>query len=256
MKRHENVRKIEAAEGRFNYSRFCEDNSTFNSLLGVVSPFALKKVAQHLKHIAPDMVPCTGIFTKISGLPCKHLLSQRIANGEELKAEDFDNHWRYPLTSAKQTIWRYKNPEAVRNKKRNRNPNVPKNSTLRDTIAVEEEDGRLSQLQRDEQRQARAAVKQAASKTRAVNNPTGGTQTKRARPTKVTAADRPATASAGASAKSDAETAESADERGIEPIGRGKRVKVVTSKMRKIREIQAVKDAKKQAKIKGKEQAK
>ena len=70
-----------------------------------------------------------------------------------------------------------------------------------------------------------------------MNNFTGGTQIKRARPTKVTTTDRPVTASAEASVKSDTKTAESADERGIEPIRRGKRVKVVTLKMRKIREI-------------------
>ena len=75
INRYKNVRKIEAIEGRFNYSRFYKNNLTFNLLFGVVSPFALKKVTQHLKHIALDMVLYISIFTKISGLPYKYLLS-------------------------------------------------------------------------------------------------------------------------------------------------------------------------------------
>ena len=89
------------------------------------------------------------------------------------------------------------------------------------------------------------AEKVAARKRKAVNNPTGGTHTKRVCPTKASAVAYPATASAGAPAKSGAKTAESEDKNDDEPGGRGKRVKVVMSKMRKIREIQAAKDAKK-----------
>ena len=259
------IRETRVAEGKYGYGRFCESNQLFAEVVGVVSPWALKKVAQQLPLITPDMPPCTRVFRKISGLPCKHVLNRRIINDEPLHADDFYKKWWFIDTRMlngrvpKRAICRIKNPDVVKNKKRSRRANAPKSSTLRGTTAAEDEDARLNQVQRDRrrpeqqrQRQRRSitpgstivvatasAEGSRAAKT-GVGFPALTIRPKRGRPPKTTAAPRAGTSSANravAAARSDMETAARTESEDLSEVGRGKRVKMATQK-RKEREKQ------------------
>ena len=141
------------AEGKFNYGDFCENSELFSPLLSIISPWALRKLAQQLKYVEPEMPPCTGVYTKISGPPCKHVLQQRITDTSHLQPADFHKHWWLdpdndtPIRS----IFRIRNPDVVSKKRRARRANAPQNSTQRGTIAVEREERRLRQLRRSQQ---------------------------------------------------------------------------------------------------------
>ena len=70
----------------------------FEPLLGRVSVFALKKIhdewikASNATLDSP-LDPCTGILSSTMGLPCSHLISERITNGQTLQQTDIHEHW-------------------------------------------------------------------------------------------------------------------------------------------------------------------
>ncbi|KAG6072008.1 hypothetical protein E4U33_003412 [Claviceps sp. LM78 group G4] len=52
--------------------------------------------ANHLQESAEERVAaCTGLFTKSMGLPCKHTISQRLADNLILELRDIDPHWYF-----------------------------------------------------------------------------------------------------------------------------------------------------------------
>ena len=67
----------------------------FRDLFTKVSPFALKKVLPHyLKVLNKDMKPCTKYFTTTMGLPCAHVIEQRMSEAAGvLMIEDIHPHW-------------------------------------------------------------------------------------------------------------------------------------------------------------------
>ncbi|CAJ0836910.1 6421_t:CDS:2, partial [Entrophospora sp. SA101] len=70
----------------------------FEPLLSRVSVFALKKIhdewikASNATLDSP-LNPCSGILSSTMGLPCSHLISERIANGQTLQQTDIHEHW-------------------------------------------------------------------------------------------------------------------------------------------------------------------
>ena len=68
----------------------------FRDLYTKVSPFALKEMLpQYLKVINHHMKPCTRYFTTTMGLPCAHVMEQRMLEAAGvLKLEDIHSHWR------------------------------------------------------------------------------------------------------------------------------------------------------------------
>ncbi|KAG6202342.1 hypothetical protein E4U35_005333 [Claviceps purpurea] len=52
--------------------------------------------ANHLQDSAEERVAaCTGLLTKSMGLPCKHTISQRLADNLILELRDIDPHWYF-----------------------------------------------------------------------------------------------------------------------------------------------------------------
>jgi hypothetical protein len=71
------------------------DKAIYRAIQGWVSHEALRKVEEQRQLQWKDRPPspaCTGIFTRVYGLPCVHVLATR--QGEPLLLEDFHSHWR------------------------------------------------------------------------------------------------------------------------------------------------------------------
>ncbi|KAG6312217.1 hypothetical protein E4U22_001961, partial [Claviceps purpurea] len=76
----------------------------YNAVRRYVYPFALQMMekqrtylaANHLQDSAEERVAaCTGLLTKSMGLPCKHTISQRLADNLILELRDIDPHWYF-----------------------------------------------------------------------------------------------------------------------------------------------------------------
>ncbi|CAJ0752946.1 11882_t:CDS:2, partial [Entrophospora sp. SA101] len=70
----------------------------FEPLLCCVSVFALKKICDEWikasnATLDSPLNPCSGILSSTMGLPCSHLISERIANGQTLQQTDIHEHW-------------------------------------------------------------------------------------------------------------------------------------------------------------------
>ncbi|CAJ0635060.1 8268_t:CDS:2, partial [Entrophospora sp. SA101] len=70
----------------------------FEPLLSRVSVFALKKIRDEWikasnATLESPLNPCSGILSSTMGLPCSHLISERIANGQTLQQTDIHEHW-------------------------------------------------------------------------------------------------------------------------------------------------------------------
>ncbi|CAJ0638733.1 16569_t:CDS:2 [Entrophospora sp. SA101] len=70
----------------------------FEPLLSRVSVFALKKIRDEWikasnATLDSPLNPCSGILSSMMGLPCSHLISERIANGQTLQQTDIHEHW-------------------------------------------------------------------------------------------------------------------------------------------------------------------
>ncbi|CAJ0767110.1 18905_t:CDS:2, partial [Entrophospora sp. SA101] len=70
----------------------------FEPLLSRVSVFALKKIHDEWikasnATLESPLNPCSGILSSTMGLPCSHLISERIANGQTLQQTDIHEHW-------------------------------------------------------------------------------------------------------------------------------------------------------------------
>jgi hypothetical protein len=70
----------------------------FEPLLCRVSAFALQKIRDEwikASNATPDLPldPCTGILRSTMGLPCSHLISERITNNQTLQQADIHEHW-------------------------------------------------------------------------------------------------------------------------------------------------------------------
>jgi MULE transposase domain len=67
----------------------------YEQLLGRVSHYVLGKLwdqRYHLQHL--DQLPkCTRLFMSSMGLPCAHIMQQRIQDGGQLLLEDIHSHW-------------------------------------------------------------------------------------------------------------------------------------------------------------------
>ena len=73
----------------------------YRKLHGHISYYALDEVEKHrrfynltLQNIEVSLDPCKQIFTTTKGLPCAHLLQQRILQHLPLEIADFDVQWR------------------------------------------------------------------------------------------------------------------------------------------------------------------
>jgi len=60
-------------------------------LLGHVSKFALTKIAEQVERATRD--GCTGTFTRVWGLPCKHRLWHMTQNNSVVELSDVHNQW-------------------------------------------------------------------------------------------------------------------------------------------------------------------
>lgn len=72
--------------------------SLFEPILYHVSFFALNKIRDELikaSSATPEspLKPCTGVFRSTMGLPCSHLISERLATGQALQQSDIHEHW-------------------------------------------------------------------------------------------------------------------------------------------------------------------
>nr|CAG8652006.1 14323_t:CDS:1 [Entrophospora candida] len=70
----------------------------FEPLLSRVSVFALKKIRDEWikasnATLDSPLNPCSGILSSTMGLPCSHLISERIANSQTLQQTDIHEHW-------------------------------------------------------------------------------------------------------------------------------------------------------------------
>ena len=73
------------------------DKALYRTVQGWVSHEALRKVEEQRQRRfretdPPPSLICTGIFTRVHGLPCLHVLD--IRQGEPFFLEDFHSHWR------------------------------------------------------------------------------------------------------------------------------------------------------------------
>jgi hypothetical protein len=70
------------------------DKALYRAVQGWVSHEALRKVEDQRRlreRDPPPSLACTGVFTRVYGLPCVHLLESR--QGEPLLLDDFHSHW-------------------------------------------------------------------------------------------------------------------------------------------------------------------
>ena len=86
--------KIALDEAKNRCPTYCK-KPIFRDLYTKVSPFALKQVLPHfLKVTNHEMKPCTQYFTTTMGLPCAHVIEQRMSEAAGvLKIEDIHPHW-------------------------------------------------------------------------------------------------------------------------------------------------------------------
>lgn len=70
----------------------------YSRLVSHISLYALKKIheqfikASHATYDNP-LEPCTGTFTTSMGLPCAHIIQERLANNQLLDLNDIHQHW-------------------------------------------------------------------------------------------------------------------------------------------------------------------
>ena len=64
--------------------------------IGHIAPMALNKVLGQWRMVVDNtnpLGPCSGVLTATMGIPCAHLLQNRLFNGEVLTPDDFHPHW-------------------------------------------------------------------------------------------------------------------------------------------------------------------
>lgn len=75
----------------------------FRDLIGFVTPFAMRKILHEYQALTsnPTALPrCSKTFSTISGLPCKHIIQERIYTPPGvIKLADVHPHWRFKKPS-------------------------------------------------------------------------------------------------------------------------------------------------------------
>lgn len=61
-------------------------------LFGLI-PFDQSSSNESGNYVATELSPCKGHFTSVTGIPCEHVIQQRIYLRSSLKPTDFDPHW-------------------------------------------------------------------------------------------------------------------------------------------------------------------
>jgi hypothetical protein len=91
------------------------DRKVFRGVFGVVTWHACRKVQDHYDTTKKPYKDCTGIFTRVTGLPCAHLYDRRRDTGGFIP-EDFHRHWFWDYNS---TAVPYRDPSIIQP------PNLP-----------------------------------------------------------------------------------------------------------------------------------
>ena len=108
--------------------------SLYRDLTAFVTPFALREIDDHYKRLldAQDknttLPPCTGVFKRTMGLPCAHVIEERLAdatNGGVLKLTDVHPHWRF-----KKPARHYQEPDEYVNVDENEEDETPTQDPL------------------------------------------------------------------------------------------------------------------------------
>jgi len=72
------------------------DQSLYHQVYGMITIPALRLVENHrTKVISGPLKPCSGSFTTIYGLPCRHKCMERIQSRTGLTIDDFHSHWHW-----------------------------------------------------------------------------------------------------------------------------------------------------------------
>ena len=76
------------------------DRAVFHGIFGVVTWYACQRVQEHYDKTEKPYKPCTGVFTRVTGLPCAHKYDERRAMS--FIPTDFDQHWYWDRVSPHQ----------------------------------------------------------------------------------------------------------------------------------------------------------
>ena len=68
------------------------DRNIFHGVFGIVTWHACWKVQAHYDSMQKPFKPCTGIFSRVTGLPCAHIYDKK-RNTTGLISSDFHPHW-------------------------------------------------------------------------------------------------------------------------------------------------------------------
>ncbi|CAG8774894.1 45544_t:CDS:2, partial [Gigaspora margarita] len=87
-----------AASERICFPAFTHNNPFYTNVKGMISTYALKKVYNQYQkangNTSEEPLPlCTGSFLSTIGLPCAHVLFQRLESNQNLTIDDFYEHW-------------------------------------------------------------------------------------------------------------------------------------------------------------------
>ena len=156
LQRHTVKRKVIYDNARTNIDPVYHTSPLFRLLPGVVSHIAVRKVAKQLDAIQPDMAPCSGAFTTVLGLLCKHFLQQRLTEQgsyARLLPSEFHKHWFFDADAdpAHPPILQIQDPDVVE-RRRTRRRGLAECSTQRGLTAAEIEDQRLARPRLSETR--------------------------------------------------------------------------------------------------------
>ena len=73
------------------------DRAVFHGVFGVVTWYACRQVQEHYDKTEKPYKPCTGVFTRVTGLPCAHKYDERRTTS--FIPTDFDQHWYWDRAS-------------------------------------------------------------------------------------------------------------------------------------------------------------
>ena len=85
------------------------DRKAFRGIFGIVTWHACRKVQDHYDTMERPYKECTGIFTRVTGLPCAHLYDRRRDSGGFIP-DDFHRHWFWDYNS---TAVPYRDPLTI-----------------------------------------------------------------------------------------------------------------------------------------------
>jgi hypothetical protein len=93
LKQLTHLRQLQSFE---NSHRAREINhSIFANIYGLVSHYALRQIEAQRQKIQQTPFPvCTGVFTRVTGLPCAHELQYHIKHSTAIAIDDIHTHWR------------------------------------------------------------------------------------------------------------------------------------------------------------------